>query len=523
MLMGRAMDGSDSFRRLLAIGAAMSGERDLDRLLEMILLSAKELTHADGGTLFLVNGADELEARMLHTSSLGYATGGSTGVPVNFPPFSIHDERRAAPTCAREGRVIAIADVYADRHFDFEGSRRFDGENGYRTASLLCTPMRNLAGETVGVLQLVNAIDPHSGAIIPFSDDAIALARSLASQGAVSIDNRRLIDQLGSLFEAFVDTINTAVDEKSPYTGNHCKRVPELTLMLAEAASAADGPLADFTMDDADRYELGIAARLHDCGKVTTPVHVVDKATKLETIFDRIALVDARFELLRRDAEIDCLAGRIDAATRDATLAALANDEAFLHAANIGGERMSEADIARVHAIAARRWRAADGTERPLLDATEVENLTIVAGTLTAAERSIINNHIVATINMLEALPWPKHLRRVPEFAGGHHERMDGKGYPRGLTREQMSVPARIMAIADIFEALTADDRPYKSAKPLSEALDILGKFKLNGHIDPDLFDVFIREKIYARYADRFLPPEQIDAIDEASIPGYVP
>lgn len=517
------MDAGDSFKRLLAIGAAMSGERDLDRLLEMILLSAKELTGADGGTLFLVDGANRLEARMLHTSSLGYARGGSTGVPVDFAPLPIADNRRAAATCAREGHVIAIADVYAEDRFDFDGSRHFDAEHGYRTTSVLCTPMRNLAGETVGVLQLVNAINPVTGEVIPFSEDAIELARSLASQGAVSIDNRRLIDQLGELFEAFVDTINTAVDEKSPYTGNHCKRVPELTLMLADAASAAAGPLADFTMDDADRYELGIAARLHDCGKVTTPVHVVDKATKLETIFDRIALVDARFELLRRDVEIECLTGRIDAPARDAMLAELAADQAFLRTANIGGERMSDADIARVHAIAARCWRSADGADRPLLDATEVENLTIVAGTLTGAERSIINNHIVATINMLEALPWPKHLRRVPEFAGGHHERMDGKGYPRGLTREQMSIPARIMAIADIFEALTADDRPYKSAKPLSEALDILGKFKLNGHIDPDLFDVFIREKIYARYAERFLPAAQVDAIDETRIPGYRP
>ena len=517
------MDGGDSFRRLLAIGAAMSAERDLDRLLEMILLSAKELTGADGGTLFLVDGADRLEARMLHTSTLGYAKGGSTGVPVEFAPLPIADNRLAAAACAREGRVIAIADVYAEDRFDFDGSRRFDAENGYRTTSLLCTPMRNLAGETVGVLQLINAVDPATGHVVPFSEDAIALARSLASQGAVSIDNRRLIDQLGSLFEAFVDTINTAVDEKSPYTGNHCKRVPELTLMLAEAASAANGPLGDFTMDDADRYELGIAARLHDCGKVTTPVHVVDKATKLETIFDRIALVDARFELLRRDVEIDFLSGRVSVAERDDLLAELADEQAFLRTSNVGGERMSEADVARVRRIATRMWRAADGEARPLLDAGEVENLTIVAGTLTGAERGIINNHIVATINMLEALPWPKHLRRVPEFAGGHHERMDGKGYPRGLTREQMSVPARIMAIADIFEALTADDRPYKSAKPLSEALDILGKFKLNGHIDPDLFDVFIREKIYVRYAERFLPSAQIDAIDEATIPGYVP
>lgn len=515
------MHGMDSVRRLLAIGAAMSAERDLDRLLEMILLSAKELTGADGGTLFLVTEDGRLEARMLHTSSLGYAMGGSTGTPVSFPAVSVDDLRHASATCAREGRVIVIPDVYTDDRFDFVGSRRFDEANGYRTRSLLCVPMRNVAGETVGVIQLINAVE--NGEVVAFSDDSVLLAQSLASQGAVSIDNRRLIDQLGSLFEAFVDTINTAVDEKSPYTGNHCKRVPELTLMLADAASAAGGPLADFTMDEADRYELGIAARLHDCGKVTTPVHVVDKATKLETIFDRIALVDARFELLRRDAEIAHLKGKIDAAAREALIAELADEQAFLRVANVGGERMRDEDVARVRHIAERRWRDSDGVERSLLDANELENLTIVAGTLTGAERGIINHHIVATIRMLEALPWPKHLRRVPEFAGGHHERMDGKGYPRGLTREQMSVPARVMAIADIFEALTADDRPYKSAKPLSESLFILGKMKEGGHVDPDLFDVFIRDKVYARYAERFLPAAQIDAIDEAAIPGFKP
>lgn len=518
------MYGGDSVRRLLAIGAAMSAERDLDRLLEMILLSAKELTGADGGTLFLATDDGRLEPRMLHTSSLGYAMGGTTGRPVDFPALPVADSRLAAATCARDGATIVIDDVYADDAFDFVGSRRFDAENGYRTRSLLCTPIRNLAGETVGVIQLINAIDPATGTAGSFSADAVMLAESLASQGAVSIDNRRLIDQLGELFEAFVDTINTAVDEKSPYTGNHCKRVPELTMMLADAAAATgDGPLAGFAMSEADRYELGIAARLHDCGKVTTPVHVVDKATKLETIFDRIALIEARFETARRDVEIAFLSGSISAGARDTERAALADELAFLRRANIGGERMSEADIERVRTIARRRWRTAAGDEWPLLSDDEVENLTIIAGTLTAAERSVINHHIVATIRMLEALPWPKHLRRVPEFAGGHHERMDGKGYPRGLTGEQMSIPARIMAIADIFEALTAGDRPYKPAKPLSESLHILGKFRLNGHIDPDLFDVFVRQKIYRRYAERFLPPEQIDEIDEAAIPGYVP
>ncbi|MGZ5222759.1 MAG: HD-GYP domain-containing protein, partial [Burkholderiales bacterium] len=311
-------------------------------------------------------------------------------------------------------------------------------------------------------------------------------------------------------------------DDKSPYTGGHCERVPALTMMLAEAVNRCNtGPLRDFNMTDRDRYELKIAGLLHDCGKVTTPVHVVDKATKLQTIFDRIELIDTRFEVVKRDSQ---LALGLDSSAAKQQLLEIEDDRKFLRHSNIGVEAMKDADIARVKDIACKyRWRDPSGMERNFLSEEEITNLTIRAGTLTKDERQIINHHIDVTIQMLEALPWPKHLSNVVEYAGGHHERMDGKGYPRGLTREQMSVQARCMGIADIFEALTARDRPYKKGKMLSEALTILGKFKLNGHIDPDLFDVFMWERVYEKYAHEFMPPDQIDAVDPRSIPGYVP
>jgi hypothetical protein len=226
---------------------------------------------------------------------------------------------------------------------------------------------------------------------------------------------------------------------------------------------------------------------------------------------------------LKRDLEIQHLKALVSEKQLRDRLRELDDDRRFLHACNIGGERMRDEDMERVRRIAAYRWRDAAGHEVSFLTEDELTNLTIRAGTLTEDERKVINHHIVATIKMLEALPWPKHLTNVPEYAGGHHERMDGKGYPKGLKREQMSVQARCMGIADIFEALTAKDRPYKKGKTLSESLEILGRMRLNGHVDPDLFDVFVRRKVYRRYAEMFLDPEQIDDVDESKIPGYQP
>jgi HD-GYP domain-containing protein (c-di-GMP phosphodiesterase class II) len=528
--------------QLNAIGASLSAERDIDRLLEAILAAAKTITRADGGTLYRVTEERTLRFEIVRTSSLRYYLGGTTGNPVSFYPIQLYKDGKpnqsmVAAYAALTGRTVNIADAYTADGVEFSGTRAFDTKTGYRSKSFLTVPMRNHDNETIGVLQLINAMEPSSGAIVPFSPSDQRLAESLASQAAIALTNRMLINQLEQLFESFINLINSAIDEKSPYTGGHCQRVPVLTMLLAEAVSETkDGPLRDFHMSDKDRYELKIAGLLHDCGKVTTPVHIVDKATKLENIFDRIQLIDTRFEVIKRDAELDALRKRhifleqrklMEAAEEDKRLRdrlrQLDDDRKFLHACNIGGERMRDEDVDRVRRIGQYRWRDFAGHEAHFLTEDEVRNLTIRSGTLTEEERKVINHHIVATIRMLEALPWPKHLTKVPEYAGGHHERMDGKGYPKGLTREQMSVQARCMGIADIFEALTAKDRPYKKGKTLSESLEILGRMKLNNHVDPDLFDIFVRRKVYRRYAEMFLDKEQIDEVDESKIPGYRP
>jgi HD-GYP domain-containing protein (c-di-GMP phosphodiesterase class II) len=538
----RKDEPSDLYSRLTQlndIGVALSGESDIARLLEAILIAAKKITHADGGTLYRVSDDRMLSFEIMRNDTLRLAMGGTTGAAVPFAPIALYGvdglpvTSMVAAYAVHHGHSVNIADAYRHEGFDFSGTKQFDEKTGYRSRSFLTVPMKDHENTTIGVLQLINAKDRDTGAVGPFTDADRHLAESLASQAAIALTNRLLINRLEELFESFIGVINAAIDDKSPYTSGHCQRVPVLTMMLADAVDACDvGPLSAFKMTKGDRRELKIAGLLHDCGKVTTPVHVVDKATKLHTLFDRIELIDTRWEIVRRDAELE----RLTAAGNggDARLAALElgygerlagidADRAFLRQCNVGGETMQPEDQERVRQISERyRWRDGNGVERPLLTDDEIENLMIPAGTLTRDERRIINHHIDVTIRMLEALPWPRHLTRVPEYAGGHHERMDGKGYPRGLTREQMSVQARCMGIADIFEALTAADRPYKKGKTLSESLRILGKFKLDGHIDPDLFDVFMWQKVYLTYAAQCMDPAQVDAVDVSRIPGYV-
>ena len=532
----------DRLERLVAVGVELSAEHDADVILAHIVETALELTNADGCTLYLAQGG-HLHFEIIRNDSLAIRLGGPAGGRLTLKPVPLYladgtaNLNAVSAAAAIQRRTINLADAYAADEFDFAGARAFDQANGYHSKSFLTVPLIDHEDEIMGVLQLINALDPESGEIVAFDRDSQYLVEALASQTAIVLNKRQLIERLEDLFVAFIKVINTALDEKSPYTHGHCQRVPIITMLLAEAASRCQhGALKEFVLTETMRRELELAALMHDCGKITTPVHVVDKATKLEGIFDRIQLIDTRFEVLKRDARIRQLEAMLvrqapDGAWRAeleaeqaGTAAALDAERDFLRQANVGAEFMSADACAQVRAIAGRhRWRGPDGREAPLLDEEEAAMLSIPHGTLSDDERAIINRHIDMTIRMLEALPWPKHLRHVSEYAGGHHERMDGQGYPRGLTGDQMSIPARIMAIADIFEALTARDRPYKPGKPLSETLAILGHLKQNRHIDPDLFDVFIREKVYLYYARRYLDPEQDDAPDERGIPGYNP
>jgi HD-GYP domain-containing protein (c-di-GMP phosphodiesterase class II) len=519
------------------ISVALSAERNRDRLIELILVEAKTLCGADGGTLYLRTEQDTLRFAMLRNDSLGMALGGTTGKTVDLPEIPLLDPdtkqpltKHVAGYCAVHKRTINIPDAYHTSGFDFSGTLAFDQRNHYRSKSFLTIPMVNNEDRVIGVLQLINARDPQTGAIVAFDDGHEQVVSALSSQAAIALDNQQLLAQQRELLESFIQAIASAIDEKSHHTGAHCERVPVLTLLIAQAViDETEGPLKDFTLTEDEFYELKIAAWMHDCGKVTTPVHVIDKGTKLETITDRIHMLRTRYELLKRDAELlhlrRVLAGAelADSEAEFRAIVAGLNDEfALLERVNQGRATLTADERTRIEAIASRSYLET-GVQRPLLSEDEVKNLCIVHGTLTADERVIINRHIVQTIRTLEALPFPRHLARVPEYAGGHHERMDGAGYPRGVYAGDMSIPARIMAIADVFEALTAQDRPYKRGLSLCEAMRVMGNMKRDNHLDPDLFDVFVRSGVYRKFGERYLPPALLDAVDEAALLAVLP
>ncbi|MBN2601972.1 MAG: GAF domain-containing protein [Candidatus Marinimicrobia bacterium] len=519
---------------LSKIGAALSAERNLPKLLEMILEEARHFTNADGGTLYMVND-DGLSLRfeIVQTSSLNIRMGGTSGKTIDWYPVRLYlqdgtpNHAMVSAHVGLSGEVVNIPDVYDVQGFDFTGTRAFDSKTGYRSKSMLVVPMRNHEDEIIGVLQLLNALDPISNEPIPFTNADQGLIISLASQAAVAITNTRLIHDLELLLESFIQVIASAIDEKSPYTGGHIERVAKLTMMIAENINNIDyGVYAPLFLNQDELKELRIASWMHDIGKITTPEYVVDKSTKLETIYDRINTVKARFEILKRDEKIKLLEHQLKVAKGESLeniesveenyqmrIQTIDDDLAFIETANIGGEYMAPEKQDRVKEIGQQKIELNNET-RELLDENEILNLCIPRGTLTNEEREIINHHVVMTIKMLEKLPYPKKLQRVPEYAGGHHEKLDGTGYPNGLKEEQLSPQARMMALADIFEALTARDRPYKKGKTLAEAMKIMGFMAKDKHIDPELFKIFVQEKLYLKYAQENMDPSQIDDID---------
>ncbi|TXH99932.1 MAG: GAF domain-containing protein [Rhizobium sp.] len=563
---------SGHLERLVDIGIHLGEQRDQESLLRTVLAAASEMSGAQIGVIFL---RDE-EGMLRAVESMGLPP--SAPVPV----FDLNDPEREpqslAVRAALSGATQVVEDPVTDMQPQLAPSRRLAKEAGIEVRSMVALAMHADRRPVIGVMQLYNATNPDSGRIAPFTASQISYLESLAAQAAVVLEQQKLVASQDHLLDTLVRTLGDAVDAKSEFTGRHCARVPQLAMMLArEAHNASSGALADFSFRSDDQWrEFRTGAWLHDCGKITTPEHLLDKATKLETVYNRLHEIRTRFEVLLRDARIEALQAQLDG-RMDAQAAMrfseerqqlLMDDYAFVAACNLGSEGMSHADVDRLRLIAQKRWwrhfddrlglswleaglRKSDGADeclpveesliadKPwhliprsaelqrhltegfnmevpeyLYNHGELYNLSVQRGTLTKEERFKVNEHIIHTLRMLEGAQFPAHLRRVPEYAGTHHETLDGGGYPRSLKGDQLSVPARIMAIADIFEALTAADRPYKTPKPLSESLRILQGLKNKGKIDADLFALFLQSGVYRRYAERFLQPEQIDVSD---------
>ena len=529
----------ERIKRLNEIGLSLSREDDTNVIFELIMEEARNITHADGRTLYMMSDDEKsMNFEIVRNDSMKTVMGGTSGVEITWPAPPLYDEegnpnhKNVVSYAAHTGETINVKDAYTEEGFDFSGAKGFDKSTGYRSKSFLTVPLKNHENEIIGVMQLLNSINQENGKVQPFSAEMQEQIESLASQGAVALTNKRLVAELKSLFESFIQLIATAIDKKSPYTGGHCERVPEITMLLADAVEKTkEGKYADFTMTEDERYELYLAGWLHDCGKVATPPHVVDKGMKLETISDRIEVVDTRFEVMKRDAEIEILKKKIELMSGDSIngeidkldeelesqINQLNEDQTFLQKTNRGGEFMEESDQKRVADIGNYKWKL-EGEEINFLDEKDVRNLQIPKGTLLPEEREIINDHIVITIDMLEKLPYPKKLRKIPEYAGGHHEKLDGTGYPKGLKDEEMSVQAKMMAIADIYEALTAADRPYKDGKKLSQAMRIMGFMKKDYEIDEDLFEIFVKEGVYQSYAEKYLGKDQLDEVDRDAV-----
>jgi len=530
-----------NLQHFIDISIRLTTEKNSSKLLDEILQVVMSIANSDAGSIYSITPNKQLKFETVINKSLNLYLGGTLGGPVDFPNIDLFIDGKPNDTAivahsVNTGEVINIPDVYDALPFDMSAARKMDARTGYRSESMLTIPLKDHEDDIIGVIQLINVKDAQNKNI-PFSEELVTLIRSFASLGAISLTNSTLVKDMEVLFSTFAEAIAMAIDEKSPHTGGHCKRVPALTLMLADAVHKIDkGPLADFIMSPEDRHELSVAGWLHDCGKIATPDHIMEKSTKLETIFDRIEFIDAKFEIISRDLELSYQQQIISAIKQNKSvevlqferlleteLKQLALDRALLQRVNIGGEFLGEEEQAHILRISKQYSLKINGEETPLLTDDEVENLMIRRGTLTQGEREIMKRHMDITKNILDILPFPKHLSNVAEYALGHHEKLDGTGYPRGLTKEQMSVPARLMAITDIFEALSAVDRPYKKAKPVSECLNILGNMVSNNHLDPDIFAIFIESEVYKNYINEYANPEQLDEVDFDNLPGYTP
>ncbi|RUM56703.1 MAG: metal-dependent phosphohydrolase [Nautilia sp.] len=492
----------EKIRKILEIGKELSTQTNISYLLEDILSVSRELTNADAGSIYMKKD-DKLYFEIIQNDTLKIYMGGRNK-KIEWPPLSIYSNGKenthmVAVLSAIKQKSFNIPDVYENKQFDFSGTKKFDASTGYRSKSMLVIPLINHKQETIGVLQLINKKEGKK--IIPFNKDDEEITLSLSSQAAVSITKQKLIEELQNFIESFINVIAKAVDEKSKYTGNHIQKVTILADIFSHAINEDSEYFKDVTYDKNFLKQIKIAALLHDIGKITTDPRVMDKATKLEATIDRIDIISERVEILKRDMILE---------GDEKSISQLEEDFKFLKEVNIGGEFLGDDKITRIDKIKSKyRYKLGD-EEVSILRDEEAEMLKIRRGTLSQKEREHIQRHALMTLEMLSSMPFPNEYKEITHIASNHHEKLNCKGYPRNLCAKDLTLEDRMLAICDIFEALTASDRPYKKPKKLSEVFKIMQFMVKDNEIDEKLFNFFLNKKIWKKYTS-YLKPEQID------------
>ncbi len=502
------------FEKIMEINLELSSQLNKNKLFEMILSLTRELTGSEAGTLYLLSeDKKHLDFAVVQNKLLKIELGGTKN-KIEWPNLPLYINKNenlnmVATTCALKNEIINIEDVYDEELYDFSGTKEFDKNTGYNSKSMLVIPLQNHEKDVVGVLQLINKKDEENNSIA-FDKEDEKILTALASQAAMALTNTLLINSLEEFINSFVETIGHAIDAKSPHTLHHIENVEKIALLLANAINDDQTIYKNVTYSKNDFRQIKLAAWLHDIGKISMPESIIEKATKLYAITDRIEAIKERFEILKRDIEISYLKNEIPKKEFEEKYVSIEEDLKFLEKTNIGGEFLDDESIERLNEIAKLTY-IKDGKQIPLLSEDEIKHLSIRKGTLTSEEKDIMNSHARLSLEMLSKLPFPKKYNKVLDIAVNHHEKLNGKGYPRGLKDEDLTLEDRIMILADIFEALTSSDRPYKDGKKLSEVFKILSFMAKDYEIDPDLLRFFHEHQILKDYSKDNLKTYQTD------------
>jgi len=505
----------NKFERIMEVNQELSSQVDKNKLFEMILTLTRELTHCEAGTLYIMSkDKKDLEFKVVQNDPMNIQMGG-TNDNLTWDPLPLYvkngykNENMVAVVSALENKIINISDVYHNKTYDFEGTKRFDKNTGYKSKSMLVIPLVNHEEDVIGVLQLINKTKVLDE-VIPFDDADETIIKALAGHAAMALTNTQLISSLDDFLNSFVSTIGQAIDTKSRHTMNHIGNVAKIANLISKAIHDDETIYKEVKYSKNDFKQIKLAAMMHDIGKISMPESIIDKGTKLETIIDRIEIIQNKFEILKRDLEILLLKDIITKEDYLESITQIKDDFEFIKDINIGSEFLDDEKVDRIQTISEYTYILND-KKISLLTQDEVKNLSIRKGTLTDDEKDTMNNHAKLSLDMLSTLPFPKKYDKVLNIAANHHEKLNGKGYPRGLNKNDLTLEDRIMILADIFEALTARDRPYKEGKKLSEVFNILSIMAKNDEIDADLLKFFHDSEALFDYANEKLEPSQID------------